>query len=177
VRWQLVPESLEQLREALLARGEAPPVSLSHGSLPPPGGSPQEAALLRRVAPYLELLYLMMLSDGRSGEAERRLLWGAARTLSGDRLTRASFDATVEGFDNLRVAEGIEARLDAISGWLVTDRLGAEAAFTLAGAMAVADREVAPNERDLLAELGERLGISSARAAELLGNVGAQPSP
>jgi hypothetical protein len=51
VRWQLVPESLEQLREALLARGEAPPMSLSHGSLPPPGGSAQEAALLRRSMP------------------------------------------------------------------------------------------------------------------------------
>jgi uncharacterized tellurite resistance protein B-like protein len=125
--------------------------------------------LLRRAAPYIELLYLVMLADGRCDEAERTLLWGAARALSGDLLSRASFDAALETFDGLRSTEGLATRLDSIAAWLASDRMSAEAAFALAAAMVVVDHEVESHERDLLGELAARLGISSGRAEELLG--------
>lgn len=167
MRWTLDPDALESLRSALLARGDAPEASARLGSLPPERGSASESALLARVLPYLELLYLVMRADGQCGENERALLWGAARLLGGDRLSRHAFDAALAGFD-ARAPSDVEGRLDEVAAWLANDRPGAEAAFALAAAMAVVDHEVDPRERALLDALADRLGISAERAKALL---------
>lgn len=179
VTWQLHPHALEALRDRLLERGQT-----AHGGessdLNPilddsmkacADASPDAwpaSALLRRLSPFLELLHLMMISDGTCDTSERQLLQGAARTLGGADLSFATIETLLTAFDANLAAEGPEARLEAIASLLCADRLDAEAAFTLTATMATADGTVDVQEHAVLRELAQVLGISNQRARELL---------
>jgi tellurite resistance protein len=93
--------------------------------------------------------------------------------LSGDQLPGAELDILLEQFEAGYLAEGIEARLESVTNWLAADRDDAEAAFTLAAVMAVADRRVDASEHRILEDLRELLGISPERAEELVSSAAA----
>jgi tellurite resistance protein len=170
VTWRLEPNALAALRDTLLERGRA----LEHGRALTPlkepslDGSPAAATLLRRVAPFLELLYLMMVTDGKCDERERQLLQGVTQTLGGSELPCGAAMHLLTVFDANLEAEGVDGRLETVSSVLCADRLDAEAAFTLTATMAVADGEVEAPEHEVLARLAEMLGISAKRARELI---------
>ena len=138
----------------------------------PKVGSTALAALTQRVAPFCEVLYLMMVADGTCDVAERNVLVGVARTLSGDQLSAKQIDAMLTEFEAGYLAEGVDARLASVTSWLGADRDDAEAAFTLAAVMAIADERVDSSEDRILGEFAELLGISERRAAELLSGAG-----
>jgi uncharacterized tellurite resistance protein B-like protein len=165
VAWQLDPNALQTLRDLLLDRGVP---SLLPGRRKPAAGSQETETLLRRIAPFLELLYLMMVADGTCDERERRLLRGVARTFGGGEVSSATVDQLLVEFDANKVAEGVEGRLETIANGLSADRLDAEAAFTLTAAMAVADNTLPETEQALLGQLAKVLGISANRARELV---------
>jgi tellurite resistance protein len=173
VQWRLDLDALDGLRRTLIERGEAPRRARPFGSLVPKLGSLALQALVERVAPFCEVLYLMMVADGTCDLAERDVLRGVATMLSGDQLPGAELDILLEQFEAGYLAEGIEARLESVTNWLAADRDDAEAAFTLAAVMAVADRRVDASEHRILEDLRELLGISPERAEELVSSAAA----
>lgn len=169
--WRLEPDALAALRTQLLERGQAlerrgggePREDESHSDDPR-----QAEVLLRRVAPFLELLHLMMVADGERGTEERQLLSGVARTLIGTPLQAACLDDLLTAFDERVEDEGVEGRVESVAVTLTADRLDAEAAFTLTATMALADGHVGSREFAVLRHLSEVLGIPTARAGELV---------
>lgn len=167
--WHLEPSALGALRAQLLERGKLiEPRADATRSSEALGNSPEVEALLRRVAPFLELLYLMMVTDGKCHEHERQLLRGVTRTLGGADLPPATVRRLLATFDDNLAAEGTEGRLETVANSLIADRLDAETAFTLTATMALADCDVDVPELGLLSHLAEVLGISTKRAHELI---------
>lgn len=169
--WKLEPDALAALRDQLLERGQA---LEKRGAVEPlefdshDGNTRQAEVLLRRVAPFLELLHLMMIADGECGSDERQLLCGVARTLIGAPLPAACLESLLTAFDAHVADEGVEGRVESVAVTLTADRLDAEAAFTLTATMALADGQVGSHEFAVLRHLSEVLGIPAARAGELV---------
>lgn len=171
--WQFEPSALEPLRDQLLERGRVLEHRLApsevRGTTRPVEmpGSASVDTLLQRVAPFLELLYLMMVADGKCDERERQLLRGVTRTLGGADLSSAAVERLLTDFDAHLETEGAAGRLETVASLLCGDRLDAETAFTLTATMALADGDVDIPEHTVLAQLAEVLGLSAARAREL----------
>ncbi|MET0343769.1 MAG: TerB family tellurite resistance protein [Polyangiales bacterium] len=171
---QLDTETLARLRDELLQRGAR------HSLLPQPVGnagagapvfSADVAAVMQRVAPMCELLYLLMVADQDSDARERDLLRGAIRALTDGALRTGAIDALLARFQAGLEVHGRDARLAQVTAQLAADREDAEAAFTLAAVMVIADDQRSETEERLLAETRELLGISARRAGLLLGEV------
>lgn len=126
-----------------------------------------DSAVVERVAPMCELLYLMMQSDGECGVHERHVLHGVARTLSGGELSAAQIDGLITQFDGLTREYGREERLFDVTEALRADKVVAESAYTLAATMMLADNQATAEELVMLASVAQELGISKARALEL----------
>ncbi len=161
--------AIRRLGEALRARDTSsgqPPVG--HGD--PSDPSPEQRALMVRVAPMCEAMYLMMSADGCNDATERETLRGAIRELTDGALSGSDIDSMIERFG--RAAEGLgrTERLTQVASQLASDREDAEAALALVAAVAMADGSVDPAERDTLDCLVEWLGVSSERAAIILGS-------
>lgn len=169
---QLDSETLARLRDELLQRG-------GRASLPPPPPlgptsgrvvfPPDVAAVMQRVAPMCELLYLLMVADQESNAREDDVLRGAIRALTDGALRTSAIDALLTRFQAGLEVQGRDARLAQVTGQLAADREDAEAAFTLAAVMVIADDQRNEIEDSLLAETRELLGISAKRADVLLG--------
>lgn len=138
--------------------------TMAPGSLRPPE---PESAVVERVAPMCELLYLMMQEDGVCGVRERQVLRGVARTLSGGALSISQIDELIDQFDALVQEYGREERLYDVTEALGADRVVAESAYTLAATMMIADDRASSEEGSMLANVARQLGISERRAAEL----------
>lgn len=170
-RMELDPDALQRLRRALLERGRP-------SLMPPPGSKPtsdaplllsdEAQAAVERVAPICELMYLMMSADGRGSRVEREVLRGAVRALTDGQLRSATIDAMLARFDEALAREGQQERLNHVANRLAADRADAETAYSLAAALALADGGANARELALLDELGELLGLSRERRAELV---------
>jgi uncharacterized tellurite resistance protein B-like protein len=126
-----------------------------------------DVAVVERVAPMCELLYLMMQHDGVCGIRERQVLRGVARTLSDGALTNTQIDELIAKFDELLLEYGPEERIFDVTEALSVDRVVAESAYTLAATMTLADDQLVITEAALLDSIAQLLGISKRRAAEL----------
>ncbi|MET0285645.1 MAG: TerB family tellurite resistance protein [Polyangiales bacterium] len=167
---RLDSETLLRLRDQLRRTGE-------RRTLPPPTAVASDVpadvlAIVQRVAPICEVLYLVMVADERSDEREVEVLRGAIRTLTEDALRGPVVDGMLERFEAAARQFGREARLAQVAAQLSADRPDAEAAFTLAAVMAIADDDPDEQERVWIEELRQMLGVRPARAAELLGELG-----
>jgi hypothetical protein len=165
--------TLTRLRDELRDRGARP-------SLPPPAGVSAPAAetctdvlaIMERIAPICEVLYLLMVDhDAR----ELEVLRGIVRALTDGKLKTLVLEGMLARFEAALAAHGREHRLAQVAGQLAADRQDAEAAFVLASVMAIADELPNEHERRMLSELREQLGISPARAQALLGEAARAP--
>jgi tellurite resistance protein len=170
--------NLTGLRDLLVDRGElgTEPViefrsSPRLGSLPPKAPLSPSDPLFARIAPLLELLFLVRSSSGEVGEPEEAAIRGVARTLNGD-LEDAEIHLLFKSFGEALLLEGLEERVSAVTMALSVDRVSAESAYTLAATVAVANGEVSQGERELLSDIAVQLGISPKRARELSGHPG-----
>jgi len=162
---QLDTAVTRRLRDALLSTAEASP----SGALEDPDAlTPEQHAALDRILPIIEALYLMMVADRDAASAERQAVTGALVALSGGVLGGSVVDWILERFERALAEQGREERLEQIGGQLSADRDDAEAAFTLAAAVAMVDGRVDDEENRLVQELREWLGISPKRAALIL---------
>lgn len=162
--------AIRRVRDSLLARG--------HSVLPASHHGPESAldverrdAILRRVEPFAETMYLVMMADSELAEVERQTLVGAFDVLTAGAVGAAELGELLAQFDGNAQRDGSEARLQHIGARLAADREDRETAFTLASVVALADEEVDPRENHMLALVREYFGVSERRAAVLLGSL------
>jgi len=134
-------------------------------------GDEREAMVLRRVEPFAETMYLVMMADGDPADVERRALAGALQVLTEDAISPARLDAMLDQFETNVRREGSEARLMHIGTRLGADRDDRETAFTLAAVVALADTRFDLRENRVLEWVQEYFGVSNHRASALLDTI------
>ena len=156
--------AIRRLRDALLAK-----------STRGPNNAETEAdvcaAVLRRVEPFAETMFLVMVADDHAASSENQALSAAVEILTDHRVGPDAIRAMINQFHDDRSASGAEARLARIGASFGADRDDREIAFTLAAAMALADDEVAISENQTLAWVREYFGISDQRVAALIESI------
>jgi tellurite resistance protein len=163
--------TIRRLRDALLESGrrESTVMSPAYETLARAGLlSEEERAALSRVDPMAETLFLIMAADGKVTASERDALRGAIRGLAGDLLHEGTMQVMLEQYERSLAREGREARLHTLGAVLSGVPAAAEGAFALAAAVALADDEVAAEERALVEQIREWFGITPERASVIL---------
>lgn len=171
---ELQPKTLERIRDHLLEVGQPPSVHfMRHIADDDPFAGDADAK--RRFEALFETMFLMVIADGDVAAEERDVLRGAVRGLTENAVRTAHIEKLFAECTE-RLKDGREARLDAIAPILLEDPVLAEAAFSLAAALAFADSEIQDEENELINELAERLEIDGDRADELLNQLEADSS-
>jgi len=166
----LSTSTLSRLRDQLRERGQRPSI------VTPPNSTPEMVEAMNNATEYgplCEAMYLMMSADSDVSEAEREVLKGALRNLSGDALRTAHIDALLADAIQKIADDGREKRMAEVVAALKGDAGRAEVAFVLAAAIAFADNAIADEENETLNTFAEGLGISDDRAEALLDSVDA----
>lgn len=164
----LSTSTLSRLRDQLRERGAAPSVVFPPGSTPE---SIETATIAAEYGPLCEAMFLMMSADNDVSDAEREVLKGALRNLSGDTLRTKHIDSLLTDASARIGVDGREKRMKAVVDELKGDTARAEVAFVLAAAIAFADNAIADEENETLNDFAEGLGISEDRAEALLDSV------
>jgi uncharacterized tellurite resistance protein B-like protein len=154
--------AIRRLRDALLASDAEPVAADPAARTNEPG-----AAVLSRVEPFAETMYLVMIADGDPAPAEQDALAATFEILTDARVGRAVIDELIEQFRANVARYGIEARLEQIGARLGADRDDREIAWTLAAAMALADDQIDASENKVVAWAQEYFGITDRRARTL----------
>jgi tellurite resistance protein len=110
----------------------------------------------------------MVAADGKVTTTERDAWRGAIRGLAGDVLHDGTIQVMLEQYERSLAGEGREARLRALGATLSEIPAAAEGAFALAAAVALADDEVADEERALVEQIRDWFGITADRASVIL---------
>lgn len=161
--------TIQRLRDALLESGRPQPDEPTTDQAE--AGSTREQAALRRFTPFAETMYLMMMVDGDQNTSELDSIRGAMRILTNDFLGDDALDDIFRRC-GLNVARfGVNQCLRDIGARLSADRLDRETAFTLAAAVALADRQLLKQESSLMRSIAEWYGISGKRSLQLLQQV------
>jgi tellurite resistance protein len=166
---QIDSPTIQRLRDMLQARAGLPACEDgSRGRIARDEASPEVRALVERVSPMCEVLYLTMVADDESGADEIESIRGAIALLTDGALSSETIESMLRHYAAAALEQGRAERLKHVAAQLSADREDAEAALVLAAAVAVADGSVAGAEERLLTELCGSLGISGARAAVVL---------
>jgi tellurite resistance protein len=163
--------TITRLRDALLQSGRRPSIVMSpaYETLARSGLlSPEETAAIERIDPLAETMYLMMTADGNISDVEKDALRGAVRGLADNLIRTGSINVMLETFAGKLKEHGRELRLQEIADALSENPQEAEAAFSLAAAIALADDTVHESENEFINQLAEWFGISAKRADEIL---------
>ena len=164
-------ETVIRLRDTLLGQnaGTTPDgPSVFEGLNRAGSWSPEETALLGRVDPMTEAMFLMMAVDGSVADEELRVVSVALGALSSDGLGPETVQRLLQSYGERLRGEGWEARLQAVAEALPQASGEAELAYALAAAIALADGDVALEENDLLDRFSTVLGLSDDRCCALL---------
>jgi tellurite resistance protein len=151
------------LRGAMAADGD--PATLAEPT-------PEVRALMKRIEPMCEVLYLVMVADDETDANETDSIRGAIATLTSGGLSEQRVDSMLRRYAAASEVQGRQERLMQVATQLSADGEDAETALALAAAVAIADGTVASAEEKLLTQFSEWLGISSRRAAVVLDTVG-----
>lgn len=127
------------------------------------------AAVLNRVAPIAEALYLIMAADGICSLDERVALRGALRTITDDELSKPAILSLFDRFDDSLMSQGLEGSMSRVAAQLGADRSDSQVTLELAAALIMSDGEATPAERRALEQLAEETGNDPDRALALLG--------
>jgi tellurite resistance protein len=129
------------------------------------------------VEPIAETMFLMMSADGKIATDEQDVVRGAIRGLTNDVLHTGTITVMLETYARRLAAEGRDARLWQISEELAESPAEAEAAFTLAAAVALADDAVADEENALIHQLAEWFRLTEERVQQLLDQLDEDRNP
>ena len=153
--------AIRRLRDALLSKSPATQTD-------PHGAAGHGEAILRRVEPFAETMFLVMVADDEAETAEHQALHAAIGILTGSSIGPSQIDAMIDGFHARLAASSAEARLAHIGASFGAEREDREIAFTLAAAMALADDRIALVESRTLGWVREYFGISDQRLGALI---------
>lgn len=161
--------AIRRLRDYLLAHPE--PADPEAGYLPDGANPWTGSAIARRVEPFAETMFLVMMADGEPDAAERRALLGALNVLTEGQVSPALLEAMLDRFAADAEREGVEGRIARLGARLGADQDERETAFTLAAAIALADDRVHAHENHTLMLIREYYGVSERRMAALLDTI------
>jgi tellurite resistance protein len=136
-----------------------------------PGNEDRERALIRRVEPFAETMYLVMMADGEPADVERKALSGALHVLTDGNISNPQMEALLDRCEANVRREGSEARLAQIGTRIGGDRDDRETAFTLAAVVALADQRFDLRENRVLEWVKEYFGVADHRADALLATI------
>ena len=161
---------IRRLRDHLLdvAPPSIAPPALTPQADEPPSASPEEMAIVRRFRPFAELFYLVASADGHIDAEERHVMRGAFESLTGGRVGRELLLRLETELIEAAAGRDRDELLEDVCSALARDREDAELAFTLGVVVALADRSVDKDEQAVVFQLASWMGISRARANELL---------
>jgi uncharacterized tellurite resistance protein B-like protein len=125
-------------------------------------------AIRRRVEPFAETMYLVMIADGDPALVERKTLAAAIDVLTDGQLSAGDVDAMLQRFDENARRDGSEARVAQLGDRISNDRDDRETAFALGAVVALADDHVHVLENRVLEWIKEHYGISDRQMAKLL---------
>lgn len=136
----------------------------------PDGSGAATAAppVLRRLEPFAETMYVVMMADQDSASAERQALNAAMRVLADGALAQVQIEALLDDFDQRLRSQGSEARLAHIGALLGRDREDRETAFALGAVAALADRRFDARENQALKWAQASLGLSDVQVTRIL---------
>ena len=123
---------------------------------------------MRRIEPFAETMYLVMVADEQTDSTELAALTAALHILAGGQLDDSEFSTLLAQFAGTALRVGVEARIAQLGSLLSADREDRETAFTLAAVIALADGSVEREENNILELVREYFGISTKRANVLL---------
>jgi tellurite resistance protein len=166
----LTESALSKLRDRLVAKGERQSVVLTAVSTD--AGVSEAMHIVEEYGALCEAMYLVMVADKKVANAERAVLRGALRVLSRDLVRSRHIESMIDIAAQKLAQQGIEKRLERVIEKLKDDEGKAEVTYVLAAAVAAADNKVTVEEQDMLARLGDGLGIDENRANELLAEMG-----
>lgn len=155
--------TIQRLRDALLDAGRA-----EQGIGGNETGVDHRQQTIDRFSPFAEVMFLVAMADGYEDPAELDALRGAMHLLTANQL---SDDTLTDIYQRCRhdVSElGAQRCLERIGSRLAGDRLDRETAFSLAAAVALADKQLHGDEMALMGDVAEYLGISNSAAKRLL---------
>lgn len=159
-------DAIRRLRDYLLSH-PAPELPVSA-----PDADAQEpwtgSAIARRVEPFAETMFLVMIADGDPGTEEHRALLGALNVLTDGQVSTDLLETMLERFAAEAARDGIESRIARLGARLSADQDERETAFTLGAAIALADDHVHAHENHTLGMIREYYGISTRRMTTLL---------
>ncbi|MFO0566139.1 MAG: TerB family tellurite resistance protein [Polyangiaceae bacterium] len=163
---QLRDKTLARIRDELLEVGQPPSVHFMHAAAEddPFRGDPDAK---RRFEALFEVMCLMVMADGQVTDTEREVLRGAVRGLTQHAVRTAHIEKLFEQCTEL-AKQGVDARLAAVGPVLREDPALADAAFSLAAALAFADSEIEDSENELINSLADALELDGERTEELL---------
>ena len=163
--------TMRRLRDALLKGGQRPTVVLSEAyeTLARQGLlTADQTAVMSRVDPAGEVMFLVMAADGTIAEEEKDVIRGALRALTDGDLRSGTINVMLDEYAERLKKEGRDERLEQVAAELAETPIEAEVAFSLAAAVALADDRVAREENRLLDEFATMLGLSSERSTTIL---------
>jgi len=131
--------------------------------------TPEMNAVLNRVAPIAEALFLVMSADGLCSMEEKAALLGALRTITDDELSEPAIEALIERLEPTLAAEVLSDRISRVGSQLAGDRDDSKVAIELSAALIVADGIITDDERHVLEQLAEETGHDPDAALALLG--------
>jgi tellurite resistance protein len=163
---QLRDKTLARIRDELLEVGQPPSVHFMKAAADddPFAGDPDAKA---RFEALFEVMCLMVTADGRVTDTERDVLRGAVRGLTQHAVRTHHIEKLFEQCAEL-AKQGVDARLSAVAPTLKEDPALADAAFSLAAALAFADDEIEDEENELINSLADKLELGDERTTELL---------
>jgi len=157
--------TIRRLRDRLLSAGGPRIDDGSRSRIE--GLSSEQQAYVERIAPLAEVLFLTMSTDGARTPSESAAIRNGIGLLADDLLPGSVIDRLLLDLEELLSAQGQEARLEFIASRFALNKPDAEAAFTMAAAITLADGRVAQAERALMDQMRRYFGISAERAAAL----------
>jgi len=157
--------AIRRLRDHLLTSPHTPASESCAGAVQ------AEAAVIKRLEPFAETMYLVMMADGEPATSERQALNAALAVLSDGQISQAAINSMLNGFQERASNEGTEARLWQLGAHLSADRDDRETAFSLGAVMALADDRVDVRENQALRWVQEYFGLSDRRVSEILQSV------
>jgi len=167
---QINTVTIRRLRDALIANGQL--ITCPEPDLEADERDPRQEASLKRVAPFAETMFLMMMADGTATQSEKDAIRGALAMLTHGCIQQTRLDELLGNFKAMLARQGVKYRLQTLGSRISADRQDRETAFTLAAAVALADEEIATGEFDLILDIADWYGISERRAKEIVEQVG-----
>jgi tellurite resistance protein len=162
---------LVRLRDELARRGQ-------RRSMVFPSATPnviEAIGITEEYGALCEVMFLVMMVEGRMLNVQRSLLRGALDVISGGRVRTSHMEAMLDSASKRLAEDGLERRCERVVDALRDDPVRAETTLVLATAVAAADGVVTAGEQKLLDRFVKELDVDPERLGDVLDELTSAP--